>query len=114
VVILLFKKKRLVGGNPFATNTFRVFFYYVGCPYCLLCYGIIDKINSMVKPGKRIAIVNIYSSDYRVKIIQPDVVPFIYLDGFVIKGTTSREYIESFLYGYMKEQGDLIEKKKYY
>ena len=111
---LLFKPKKVIGGNPFSHNKFRVFFYYVGCPYCRMVYGVIERINARLKPGKRIATVNIYSSDKRVEIIDPDAVPFIYLDGYAIKGVTSKVYIEELLKSYMKEMGDYIEQKKYY
>ena len=111
--VLFERKIKKAGGDPTAYNSFRVFFYHLGCPYCKMVYGVIERLNSRLRPGKQIATVNIYSKDPRVQIINPDVVPFIYLDGHVVKGVTSRIYIQEFLKSFMRDKGDYIEKGKY-
>jgi len=84
-----------------------------GCPNCPYWTRIVGLINAKVLPHKRILIVDItYAVRYGFKNDFVDKygiseTPFLYLDGFVLKGRTLDDFGKNFLLGYLNTIGDL-------
>lgn len=84
------------------------------CPNCPYWTRIVGLINAKLPPHKRIQIVDItYAVRYGFKNGFVDrynirETPYLYLDGFVLKGRTLDEFSKNFLLGYLSTMGDLL------
>ena len=91
----------------------RFLFIKRGCPYCHKYMGVIQNINSKLKIGKRIRVIDITLEDFDinlnqvVNLVRFEGTPFLYLDGFCVQGMTTREYAYNYITSYLKMVGDL-------
>jgi len=82
----------------------RVFFYRPGCNVCPLWATAINDVNSKLPRGKQISMVDITSTDPRIRWLDPDGTPQVYLDGVVIKGATSAAGQLGYLKGFLQDE----------
>lgn len=85
----------------------RVFFYRPGCNVCPLWATAIMDVNTKLPRGKQISMVDVTSTDPRIKWLDPDGTPQVYLDGVVIKGATSTTGQLGYLKGFLKDELEL-------
>mgnify|MGYP007013798666 CR=1 FL=1 len=86
----------------------RVFFTLIGCPFCMLCEEAITMINTKLPIGEKIEIVDVFSRDPRLRLLEamynssdPYVweVPVLVLD---------KPVIANLFKGYFKDRGQKI------
>ena len=92
----------------------RILFMQKGCQHCRLYLGIIEKFNVLLKPEKRVRVIDVTDSWNRgidlseiPKYIELKGTPSLYLNGIILEGVTTREYLKGFLKGYFVKTGEL-------
>lgn len=83
----------------------RVMFYKRGCEFCKQWKEVIPYINKRLDPKyQSIDMVDIKGHDPRVKYLQPEAAPELYIDGVVVKGITVSEFGIGFLEKFLEDE----------
>lgn len=97
----------------------RFYIEQINCPYCQELKSIVEDINILLSPEKRIRIIDAtWDWGFGINLnpilnyVDIDATPSVYLDGNVYQGFTSREHLRGFLMGYLETIGDI--KRKYF
>src|SRR3990167_8464852 len=100
-------------------NKFR---WYLQQPFCRGCQpqeGVVEEINSLLSPSKRIKIINVlWDFNYNINLnpeinmLNCDATPSVFLNGRLKEGHGGRAYFKEFLKGYFEKKGDI--KKSYF
>ena len=100
-------------------NKFRFYFNQMLCHGCIPQEGVIEEVNSLLPPNKRIRNVDVlWDFNYNFKLnpelemIKCNATPSIYLGGRLQEGHGGRAYFKGFLKGYLERKGDI--KKSYF
>lgn len=84
------------------------------CHNCKDQEGVLEEVNSLVSPDKRIKNKNVFWNfnyglelNQEVELLDCDATPSTYLAGTLLEGFGGREYFKSFLKGYLEGKGDI-------
>lgn len=108
-----YRKENLAGQHPRDLDIertsihtgVRVLFVKRGCHFCKEWKEIIPYINKRLDPKyQSIEIVDIKSHDPRVKRLNPQAAPELYIDGVVVKGITVSEFGIGFLEKFLEDE----------
>ena len=100
--------------NKFRWNIFSPF-----CSGCIPQEGVVEEINSLLPPNKRIRSINVlWDFNYNIN-LNPEVnmldcnaTPSVFLNGRLQEGHGGKAYFKGFLKGYFEKKGDI--KKSYF
>ena len=109
-------------------SKFRWYLQQAFCPNCIPQEGVVEEINSLLPPSKRIRSINVlWDFNYVFKVgeldrrinlnpeidmLDCDVTPSIFLNGRLQEGLGGRAYFKGFLKGYFEKKGDI--KRSYF
>ena len=109
-------------------DKFRWYLNQMLCGGCIPQEGVVEEINSLLPPSKRIRSLNVLwdfnyvfkmgKSDRRINLnpeidmLDCDSTPSIFLGGVLHEGYGGRAYFKSYLKGYLEKKGDI--KKSYF
>ena len=107
----LFRKNEILELLTNAGNItdMRVLLVTENCPFCRMMRLEVSRINELLAPENRIKVVHIDSFNPMALMFRGRKIgtPSLYLDGYLVQGTTSEEYIQRFLHGYFKSIGEV-------
>ena len=85
----------------------------MGCQYCRIYYGVVEKFNAILKPKNRIKIIDVtdemlygIKSNKITDFVDWRVTPTLYLDGIIVEGTLSKWDIIGRLKCYFESIGE--------
>ena len=89
----------------------RYLFVEFDCGFCKEYLNVIDIVNSRLKPEDKVKIIDLTNlketgipDNFLAEKFNVENVPFLYIDGFIILGESSKEFIKSFLNEVFKEE----------
>lgn len=89
----------------------RILFVKHNCPFCRKYYGIVEDINRHLKPEKRVQKIYVEELEPIVDKFAPYLqkygTPFLYMNGYVVAGMSTEEFVKGFLIGFLKKTGEL-------
>lgn len=81
-----------------------------GCPFCAKYFPVIQKINMLLSPERRIKIINVNELEWNINfspiidLVKWKGTPFLYISGIVSEGITTKEYAEGFLMAVLEKE----------
>ena len=98
------------------------FRWYLNQPLCSGCIpqeGVVEEVNSLLSPDKRIRNINVlWDFNYDINLnpelnmLDCNATPSIFLNGRLQEGHGGKAYFKGFLKGYFEKKGDI--KKSYF
>ena len=100
-------------------DKFRWYLNQMLCHGCIPQEGVVEEINSLLPPSKRIRNINVlWDFNYDInlnpelRMIDANATPSIFLNGRLQEGHGGMAYFKSYLKGYFEKKGDI--KKTYF
>ena len=100
-------------------NKFRWYLNQAFCGGCIPQEGVVEEVNSLLPPNKRIRSINVlwdFNYDFKLNpelnMLKCDATPSIFLNGRLQEGHGGRAYFKGFLKGYFEKKGDI--KRSYF
>ena len=100
-------------------NKFRWYLQQAFCGGCIPQEGVVEEVNSLLPPNKRIRSINVlwdFNYDFKLNpelnMLKCDATPSIFLNGRLQEGHGGRAYFKGFLKGYFEKKGDI--KRSYF
>ena len=100
-------------------NKFRWYLNQLLCSGCIPQEGVVEEINSLLPPSKRIRSINVlWDFNYginlnpEINMLKSNATPSIFLSGNLQEGYGGRAYFKGFLKGYFEKKGDI--KRSYF
>ena len=100
-------------------NKFRWYLNQAFCGGCIPQEGVVEEVNSLLPPNKRIRSINVlwdFNYDFKLNpelnMLKCDVTPSIFLNGRLQEGHGGKAYFKGFLKGYFERKGDI--KRSYF
>lgn len=91
--------------------TNRLLFVTYNCPFCRKYYGVVEDVNRRLKPENAIRKVHVEQPEPIVDKFMPYLkkygTPFLYMNGYVVAGMSTEEFVKGFLVGFLKKRGEL-------
>lgn len=92
----------------------RWYIHQLLCAGCQLYEGVVEEINSLLKPEKRIRKVDVtWDFNYpfnlapELKALKTDATPSLLLGNRLKEGYGGKSYLKGFLKGYLEKKGDI-------